>query len=120
MPHEARLRADAGELVGRDQVWAQLERCSVQVAAVRFSGRSGRGGRVESTTLPLLVAARRVGKQLWDEDELACGLAAPAWDRHGAFAGHPAIRAVTSWTVEGRLLLISGVRRHQRFEEIVG
>ena len=118
-PHEARLRSGADELVTQDQVWEQLEHRGVRVAVVRFSGCSGRGGRVERTSLSLLVDARRVEKLLRDEDELACALAAPAWDRYGAFAGHPVIRAVISWTVEGRIV-ISGVRGRQRFEEIVG
>jgi hypothetical protein len=118
-PHTARLYASPAELARRDQVWEQLERRGAQIATVSFSGRGGRGGRVLAVTLSLLIDGRLVEERLWEGNKLACGLAGPVWDRYGTFVGHPAIRAIATWSVEDRLVVFSGERGRERFHEIV-
>ncbi len=115
----ARLRPTRGELFGV-AVWDALERQDVAIAAVPFSGRSGRGGEIE-----LVRYSRREGQVLVEldrwvpRDELAFALEAPVWDRFGTFAGHPLIRGVVTWNSESRLVAVSGTRGGERFEELV-
>ena len=117
--HLARLRPARSELFGV-AVWEALERQEVATAAVSFSGRSGRGGEIE-----LVRYSRREGQVLVEldcwvpRDELAFALEAPVWDRFGTFAGHPLIRGVVTWDSESRLVVVSGSRGGERFEEIV-
>ena len=117
--HLARLRPTRGELFGT-AVWDALDLLEVAVAAVPFSGRSGRGGEIDRVRY-----SRREGKVLVEldrwvpRDELAFALEAPVWDRFGTFAGHPLIRGVVTWNSESRLVVVSGKRGDERFEEIV-
>jgi hypothetical protein len=114
----ARLRPARGELFGV-AVWDALSGRGVAVASVPFSGRSGLGGEIDGTRY-----SRREGEVLVEldcltpRDELAYALEAPIWDRYGTFAGHPPIRGFVAWNSESRLVVISGTRGGERFEEI--
>jgi hypothetical protein len=118
-PHIARLYPSPAEFARREQVWEQLERRGAQIAVVSFSGRGGQGGRVHEVTLSRSIDGRALEERLWESNELACGLAAPIWDRYGTFVGHSAVRGIATWSVEDRLVVISGERGRERFEEIV-
>ncbi len=117
--HEARLRPGRAELVAETAVWEELDRRGATLAEVAFSGRAGRGGSIDAITLTRLVGdeAKR-SRHDWD-DELAGALAAPVWQRYGAFAGQPAIAGWVSWRVAGREISIVGRRGDARFEECV-
>src|SRR5450755_1574646 len=115
-PHAARLVPGRAELLGRDAVWAALERCGAAIAALEFSGRAGEGGKIGSIGFND-ADGRWLGKlELWGSDELAFALAAPVWDRYGQFAGLPAIRGTVTWAVRDRRVVIAGQRGHERFE----
>ena len=117
--HAARLGPARVELFGA-AVWDELEREHVDVAAVPFVGRAGRGGEIGRIRVSrwgdgeLVEHDRRTPR-----DELAYALEAPVWDRYGTFAGHPLIRGVVTWNAESRLVVISGTRGDERFEETV-
>jgi hypothetical protein len=58
-----------------------------------FSGRSGRGGRTETNTLSCFAD----GEVVHVERLIGCDkLAAPVWDRFGAFAGHAPVRGTVT------------------------
>ena len=117
-PHTARLRPSRTELLVTDAVFAELDRLGVVSAAASFDGRSGAGGHVGRVALTRLVDGSLVESELgWAHDELAFAVAAPVWDRFGSFAGQPRIEGRVRWDALGRLVLISGRRGHDRFEE---
>ncbi len=118
--HSARRRPARCELP-RHAVWEELERRRATIAVVPFSGRAGRGGRTDTITLSRVDGGKLVDVERWTgRDELAYALEAPIWDRYGSFAGHPFIHGTVTWTTADRLIVIAGVRGHQRFEEIAG
>jgi hypothetical protein len=99
-------------------VWDELERRGATIAVVPFSGRAGRGGRVGTIVLSRLDAGELVDVERWTgRDELAYALEAPVWDRYGGFAGQPSIRGTVTWMVVEGVVLISGWRGHEGFEE---
>ena len=118
--HEARLRPGRWELLPGPAVWDELEARGATVAVVPFSGRAGRGGRVDR-----IVLSRLDGDELVDverctgRDELCHALEAPVWDRFGSFAGQAQIAGTVVWTSADRRVVIEGRRGHERFEEIV-
>ena len=114
------MRVGRFELVRRDEVWAELERRGATVATVPFSGRAGLGGTVGTIALSRVDGGELVEVERWSgRDELAYALEAPVWDRFGQFAGHPWVRATVAWLLSDRLVLISGKRGDERFEEVV-
>jgi hypothetical protein len=67
-----------------------------------------------------LEAGELVDVERWmSRDELCYALEAPVWDRFGTFAGQPLISGFVTWTASDRLVVMSGRRGHERFEEIV-
>jgi hypothetical protein len=106
-------------MLSRQAVWGELERRGATGAEVSFSGKAGRGGSITTITLDRVdgQASRTVG--WWDRDELAYALEGPVWDRFGGFAGQPTVRGVVRWTVTNRLVVITGQRGDQGFEEVV-
>jgi hypothetical protein len=101
-------------------VWRELEACGATIATVPFSGRAGRGGRVDR-----IVLSRRDGDELVDverwsgRDEMCHALEAPGGDRFGSFAGQPHIVGTVVWTTADRRVVITGRRGDERFEELV-
>ena len=119
-PHGARLRPGRHELISGQQVWQELERRGNVMAVVRFSGRAGRGGRVDRIVLSRIDGDRIVGAERWTgRDELCYALEAPVWDRFGSFAGQPQIAGTVVWTTADRRLVIAGRRGNQHFEELL-
>ena len=105
----------------REDVWAELERRGATVAVVSFSGRAGEGGRVGAIAVSRITGGELIDVERWSGgDELTYALEAPIWDRYGVFAGHPRIRAMVTWIVAERCVVISGDRGGERFEETVG
>jgi hypothetical protein len=101
-------------------VWEELERRAAAIAVVPFSGRAGSGGRTDTITLSRPEGGALVDVELWSgRDELALALEGPVWDRYAQFAGHPLIRGTVTWTTAERLVVISGIRGGERFEEVV-
>jgi hypothetical protein len=49
--HQARLRPGRHELVSGQSVWQELKRPGAMIATVPFSGRAGRGGRIDRIDL---------------------------------------------------------------------
>ena len=118
--HEARLRPGRYELLARDDVWAELERCGATIATVPFSGRAGRSGSVERILLSRVQGDELVDVERWSgRDELCHALEAPIWDRFGSFAGQPLIVGTVIWTATDRRVVIEGRRGEKRFEELV-
>lgn len=88
-----------------------------------FRGRAGHGGEIDVIRLRRVSceASGSLEVRLWpDGDELAYALAAPAWDRFGAFAGHPLVCGEVIWTLEDRAVVIAGRRGDRRLEEPAG
>ena len=118
--HQARVHPGRHELVTGDPVWQELGSRSATIAIVLFSGRAGRGGRVDK-----IVLSRLEGDELVDverrssRDELCYALEAPIWDRFGSFAGQPPIAGTVTWTTADRRVAIGGRRGDERFEELV-
>ena len=101
-------------------MWQELERRGATTASAPFSGRGGQGGRVGTIVLSRLEGDDLVDVERWTgRDELAYALEAPVWDRFGSFAGHPQIAGTVTWTTADRLVVISGRRAGDRFEESV-
>ena len=118
--HQARLRPGRHELVTDDPVWPELESRSATIAIVPFSGRAGRGGRVDKIVLSRLEGDELVDVQRWSSrDELCDALQAPIWDRFGCFAGQPPIAGTVTWTTADRRVVIEGRRGDERFKELV-
>ena len=108
------------ELLARDDVWAELERCGATIATVPFSGRAGRIGSVERILLSRVQGDELVDVERWSgRDELCYALEAPIWDRFGSFAGQPLIVGTVIWTATDRRVVIEGRRGEKRFEELV-
>ena len=85
-PHTARLRPGRRELV-RYEVWDALEQRAARSASVAFSGRAGAGGEIGTIVLRGLDGRSvEISHSEWRDDELACALEAPVWDRFGSFA----------------------------------
>jgi hypothetical protein len=103
----------------RQAIWDELERRGATAAVVSFSGKPGREGSITTITLDRVdgQASRTVG--WWDRDELPYALEGPVWDRFGGFAAQPTVRGVVLWTVTDRLVVITGQRGDQGFEEVV-
>jgi hypothetical protein len=118
--HEARLRLGRRELRSAEAVWQELEARGATIAAVVFSGRAGRGGRVERTVLRGVDGDDKlIDVERWTSRELCHALEAPVWNRFGSFAGQPPIAGTVTWTTEDRRIVISGRRGDARFEELV-
>ena len=118
--HQARLRPARRELVSDESVWQELEGRGATVATVPFSGRAGRGGRVDRIVLHRLDGDELVDVERWTgRDELCYALEAPVWDRFGSFAGQPEIAGTVVWTTGDRRVVIEGRRGDKRFEEVV-
>ena len=90
------------------------------MAVVPFSGRAGRGGRVDRIVLSRIYGDRIVDAERWTgRDELCYALEAPVWDRFGLFAGQPQIAGPVVWTTADRRAVIEGRRGNQHFEELL-
>jgi hypothetical protein len=119
--HEARLPPGKHEMLRREDVWEELKQRGASIAVVPFWGRAGRGGETERIQLSRVDGDELVDVERWTgRDELTYALEAPVWDRYGTFAGHPPIRGTVIWSVEHRVVEISGKRGGRHFEEIVG
>ena len=118
--HQARLGPGRHELVSGESVWHELERRGAMIATVPFSGRAGRGGRIDRIVLSradgdeLVAVERRTTR-----DGLGYALEAPVWDRFGSFAGQPQIAGTVTWRTADRRVVIEGRRGDNRFEELV-
>lgn len=83
--HQARLRPGRHELVSDESVWQAIEERGATVASVPFSGRAGRGGRVERIVLSRLIGGELVDLERWTgRDELAT-----PWRRRPGIASGP-------------------------------
>jgi hypothetical protein len=100
-------------------VWQELEAREGTIATVRFSGRAGRGGRIERIVLSLIDADEPIDVERWSSRELCHALGAPVWDRFGSFAGQPPIAGTVRWSLADRSVVIEGQRDDVRFEELV-
>jgi hypothetical protein len=118
--HEARLRPGRHELISGEPVWQELEARGTTIATVPFTGRAGRGGRVDRIVLSRLDGDELVDVKRWSgRDELCYALEAPVWDRFGSFAGQPQVVGTVAWTTADRRIVIEGRRGDERFEEMV-
>ena len=106
-------------MLSRQAIWDELERRGATGAEVSFSGKAGRGGSITTITLDRVDGREPLAVEWWDRDELAYALEGPVWDRFGGFAGQPAVRGTVRWTVADQLVVITGQRGDQRFEEVV-
>jgi hypothetical protein len=118
-PATARLSPGVREMLARQAIWDELERPGATGAEVSFSGKAGRGGSITTITLDRVDGQQPLAVEWWDRDELAYALESPVWDRLGGFAGHPAVRGTVRWTVPDRLVVTTGRRGDQGFEEVV-
>jgi hypothetical protein len=101
-------------------VWQELEARGAMLATVPFSGRAGRGGRIDRIVLSRLDSDKLVDIERWTRrDELCYALEAPVWDRFGSFAGQPQIAGTVTWTTADRRVVIEGRRGDNGFEELV-
>lgn len=108
------------ELVSEESVWQELEARGATIASVPFSGRAGRGGRIDRIVLHRVDGDNLVDPERWSgRDELCYALEAPVWDRFGSFAGQPQIVGTVVWTAGDRRVVIEGRRGYGRFEEVV-
>jgi hypothetical protein len=117
--HEARLRPGGRELLSSEAVWQELEARGATLATVLFSGRAGRGGRIERIALSRVDGDELIDIERWTSRELGHALEAPVWDRFGSFAGQPPIAGTVRWTTADRRVVIEGRRGDARFEELV-
>jgi hypothetical protein len=117
--HEARLRPGRHELLNAEVVWRELEARAATVATVVFSGRAGRGGRIERIVLSRVDGDQLIDDERWTTREFCHALVAPVWDRFGSFAGQPTITATVRWTTADRRVVIRGRRGDALFEELV-
>jgi hypothetical protein len=70
-------------------VWDALEQRGATSASVAFSGRAGAGGEIGTIVVRVLDGRSvEISHSEWRDDELACALEVPVWDRFGSFAGH--------------------------------
>jgi hypothetical protein len=106
-------------LLSRQAIWDELERRGATAAMVSFSGKAGRGGSITTITIDRVDGQGPQTVQWWDRDELAYALEGPVWDRFGGFAGQPSVRGMVRWTVADQLVVITGQRGDQGFEEVV-
>ena len=100
-------------------IWGELERRGVTGAEVSFTGKAGRGGSITTITLDRVDGQEPLTVEWWERGELAYALEGPVWDHFGGFAGQPAVRGMVRWTVPDRLVVITGRRGDQTFEEVV-
>ncbi|HEY1514864.1 MAG TPA: hypothetical protein VGF91_00510 [Solirubrobacteraceae bacterium] len=106
--------------MSNEPVWQELEARGATMASVPFSGRAGRGGRVDRIVLHPLDGDELVDVERWTgRDELCYALEAPVWDRFGSFAGQPQIAGTVVWTTADRRVVIEGRRGDEHFEEVV-
>jgi hypothetical protein len=118
--HAARLRAACGELVTREEIWAELASRGAIVATVSFSGRAGSGG---STDRIALLGAGDDGLteiELWSRgfrDELCHALEASVWARFASFIGQPLVTGHVTWFVGRRVIELDAQRAGRRLEE---
>lgn len=118
--HEARLRPGRHEFVTAQSVWQELERRGAMIATVPFTGRAGRGGRIDRIVLSRGDGDELVGvERRTARDELCYAIEAPVWDRFGSFAGQPRITGTLTWRTADRRVVIEGRRGEARFEELV-
>ena len=118
--HEARLRPGRRELLSIEAVWRELEARGATIAIVPFSGRAGRGGRIDRIVLSRVDGNDLIDVERWtSRDELCHALEAPVWDRFGSFAGQPPIAGTVTWTSADSRVVIEGRRGDARFEELV-
>jgi hypothetical protein len=80
---------------------------------------AGRRGSITRFTLDRVDGQKPLAVEWWDRYELAYALESPVWNRFGGFAGQPAVSATVRWTVADRLVVITGQRGDQGFEEVV-
>lgn len=118
--HAARLRPAPNELIGRQEVWAELVRRGVTIATVTFAGRGGAGGHTDRIALLAPDGDGLCELELWtSRDELCLALEAPVWARFGSFAGYPQVRGEVIWLAEHRVVNIVATRGEHAFEERV-
>jgi hypothetical protein len=117
--HEARLWPGRRDLLNGDAVWRELEARGATIATVSFSGRAGRGGRIERIVLSRIDGHEFIDVERWTTRELCHALVAPVWDRLGSFAGQPPIAGTVRWTTADRRVVIDGRRGDAGFEELV-
>jgi cobalamin biosynthesis protein CobT len=113
------LRQGRRELLSGDAVWQELERRGATIATVLFSGRAGRGGRIERIVLTPADGDEPIDIERWTSRDLRDALVAPVWDRFGSFAGQPPVAATVTWIIADRRVVIEGRRGDARFEELV-
>lgn len=89
-------------------MWQELEARGATIASVPFSGRAGRGGRIDMIVLSRLDRDELVDVEPWsDRDELCYALEAPVWDRFGSSAGQRKIAGTVAWTRADRRAVIA-------------
>ena len=118
--HQARLRPGRRELVTGQSVWHELKARGTMIATVPFTGRAGRGGRIDRFVLSRLDGDELVDAERWtSRDELRHALEAPVWDRFGSFAGQPQIAGTVTWTTADRRVVLEGRRGDEGFKGVV-
>ena len=101
-------------------VWQELEARGAVIAMVPFSGRAGRGGRIDRIVLSRADGDELVAVERWTtRHELCYTLEAPVWDRFGSFAGQPQIAGTVTWKTADRRVVIEARRGDKRFEELL-
>jgi hypothetical protein len=101
-------------------VWQELDARGAVVATVPFTGRAGRGGRMDRIVLSRLDRDGLVDVERWtSRDELCYALEAPVWDRFGSFADQPQIAGTVTWTAGDRCVVLEGRRGDEGFKEVV-
>lgn len=63
--HQARLRPGQRELVSDESIWQELQARGATMASVPFSGRAGRGGRIDRIVLHRLNGDDLVDVERW-------------------------------------------------------
>ncbi len=89
------------------------------IATVPFSGRAGRGGRIDRILLSRADGDELVAVERWTRDELCYAIEAPVWDRFGSFAGQPQITGTVTWSTADRRVVIEGRRGDKPSEQLV-
>jgi phage FluMu protein Com len=116
--HKARRGPIRGELLGRPDVWEELDQRGATIATVPFWGRAGAGGHPERITLLRAEGETLSEVERWSSrGELAYALEAPVWDRFGTFLGHPLVRGQVTWWCREQVVEIAGTRGQTRFTE---